>query len=114
MNVAQLNIPQIEKRAIAAFSERVKEALGPDLVSILLFGSKARGDYQAGSDIDVFMLIKNERENADSIIAQITADVLDEFEILISPVSYSLFEHQKNVELGSFFFEAVEKEGITL
>lgn len=114
MNVNELHIPQVEKQAIQVFSQRVRDALGPELVSILLFGSKARGDYHGESDIDVFILVRNETPASHPTIAQITADILNEFEILISPVSYSLFEQQRNMELGSFFFEALEKEGIPL
>jgi predicted nucleotidyltransferase len=31
---------------------------GPRLVSIILFGSQARGDMEAGSDIDVLIVLK--------------------------------------------------------
>ena len=35
-------------------------------------------------------------------------------DIPLSPVLYDLFEYQKNKELGSFFFENVEREGVSL
>jgi len=47
-------------------------------------------------------------------LAEITADYDLKYGLPLSPVFYDLFEHQKNKELGSFFFERVEKEGIML
>jgi predicted nucleotidyltransferase len=103
-----------ERTAIIAFSRRLKKTLGKQLVSVLLFGSKARGDADKGSDIDVFILIKNKKNKVDDRIAEVTASVLNDYDVLISPVSYDLHEQQVNVRMHSFFFEAVEKEGIPI
>jgi len=46
------------------------------------------------------------------IIPEVNYDI--DYNLPISTVLYSLFEYKKNKELGSFFFENVEKEGVTL
>ena len=47
-------------------------------------------------------------------ISEIDADVWDEYDVLLSPVVYSLYEEKKNLEMHSFFFEAVQEEGIKI
>ena len=103
-----------ERKAIRAFSRRLRDTLGPRLVSVLLFGSKARGDYSAASDIDIYVLVRNKRAGTHAIIAAATADILETFDILLSPVCYDLWDEQKNLRMKSPFVEAVKREGIPL
>ena len=44
--------------SLALFIERLREAEGDNLLSVVLFGSMARGDYDAESDTDVFILLR--------------------------------------------------------
>ncbi len=39
------------------FVERLKNGFGEDLIGIILFGSRARGDEQQGSDYDIFLIL---------------------------------------------------------
>lgn len=84
------------------------------MISVLLFGSKARGDFKEESDTDIFVLLKNKRNKVNDNIAEITAGVLDDYGILHSPVSYDVEEAEMNVRMHSFFFDAVEREGIPI
>ncbi len=72
-----------------------------------------RGDFEKDSDIDIFILVKRKRDIRDKI-SDIAADYFFKFNVPLAPVVYSLLEYEKNKELGSFFFEQVEKEGVTL
>ena len=45
-----------DARAVAAFVERVRSVLGERVVAIRLFGSKARGDADPESDIDILLV----------------------------------------------------------
>ncbi|MEW6203062.1 MAG: nucleotidyltransferase domain-containing protein [bacterium] len=51
----QLNLRENEKKALRELKERLLEKF-PD-IEIILFGSKARGDYEEESDIDLLILI---------------------------------------------------------
>ena len=105
---------ETEKKIIDAFVKELRERLGDEIVSIRLFGSKVRGDFYQDSDIDIFILIKKKTPDVRDKLAEITTNYDIEFGLPLSPVLYDLFEYQKNKELGSFFFENVEKEGIPL
>jgi len=102
-----------EKKVIKSFVKELKEKLGNEIITILLFGSKARGDFEKDSDIDIFIVVRKKGDIRDKI-SDIAADYFFEYDVPLAPVVYSLFEYEKNKELGSFFFEQVEKEGITL
>ncbi len=111
---SELKLLKNERAAILAFSRRLKKLLGKQRVSLLLFGSKARGDARKDSDIDIFILVKDKKNDVNDKIAQVTAEILDDYGILLSPVSYDLHEAEMNVKLHSFFFEEVQREGIPI
>ena len=46
-----------EKEAIMAVAALFSEALGDNLDKLYLFGSKARGDFHADSDIDLLVIV---------------------------------------------------------
>ena len=111
---SQLKLSASERKAIKEFSRRLKKSLGKKLVRILLFGSKVRGDFHEESDIDIYVIVREKTLSVLEKVAEMSADVWDEFDISLSPVVYSLFEEEKNLGMHSFFFEAVQKEGIPL
>jgi len=50
----------------------------------------------------------------EDMVSEIEVNHDIEYGLPLSTVLYSLFEYKKNKELGSFFFENVEKEGVIL
>jgi predicted nucleotidyltransferase len=103
-----------EKKVIESFVKDLRARLGDQIVSIRLFGSKIRGDFDKESDIDILILIKKKNERIRKKVAEILTDYLLEYDLSLSPVLYDLYEYRKNNEIGSFFFKEVEKEGILL
>ncbi|MDY6853439.1 MAG: hypothetical protein SWO11_01835 [Thermodesulfobacteriota bacterium] len=60
------------------------------------------------------MLVNEKTFHIRDKVVDLTADYIYDYDIPLSPVLYDLFEYHKNKELGSFFFENIEKEGIPL
>lgn len=54
-----LDLPQDVSQGLAAFVEAAKSALGPELVSIVLFGSAAEGRMRATSDVNVVVVMSS-------------------------------------------------------
>jgi predicted nucleotidyltransferase len=79
---------------------------------IILFGSTARGNATAGSDIDICIIVPNLNRNIRDIILDISWEVSFKSGKLISPV----IVEKKEIETGSLrfspFFQAVIKEGV--
>jgi predicted nucleotidyltransferase len=102
-----------EKKVVKAFIKDLRRQLGDYIIKVQVFGSKIRGDFEEYSDIDIFILVKDNKDIRDKI-SDISAEYFFRYEVPLSPVVYSLSEYKKNKELGSFFLEEIEKEGILL
>ncbi len=50
--------PSNLKQILNEYRQRLSEILGGDLDSVLLYGSQARGEATAGSDVDVLCIMK--------------------------------------------------------
>jgi predicted nucleotidyltransferase len=108
------NFSRIEKKVVQSFVEELRNKIGNEIINIVLFGSKARGDFNRESDIDIFVLVREKTQNIRDKVGDITADYILDYDIPLSPVLYDLDEYNQNKKLGSFFFENVEKEGVPL
>ena len=104
----------IEETAVKEFKDKLSSALGPKLKKLLLFGSKARGDFKPGSDIDVFILVDKSDINTRRLIASFTTDILINSNILLSPkiIEESHFNFLK--QLKTAFAKNIEKDGIII
>ena len=108
------HLNDIESRVVDSFVKELREKLGDELLSIRLFGSRARGDFSEDSDIDLFVLVREKTPALRDILAETATEYDIEHGLPLSIVLYDLLEYGKNKELGSFFFESVEREGITV
>jgi predicted nucleotidyltransferase len=107
-------LSKMERKAVDSFVKELEEILGDYILNIRLFGSKVRGDFHRHSDIDIFILVKERTSDIEDMVSEIEVNHDIEYGLPLSTVLYSLFEYKKNKELGSFFFENVEKEGVVL
>ena len=87
------------------------------LKRVILFGSYARGDYDAESDIDVMFLIDDEAKILSSKyrkpVRRIISDIDLKYGVLLCSVLQN--EHDFYTCVNSIpFYQNVEKEGITL
>jgi predicted nucleotidyltransferase len=55
----KMKIPENVEMAIKEFVEACKEKFKENLISIVLFGSYARGNFKETSDVDLLVIVKN-------------------------------------------------------
>ena len=87
---------------------------GKELVTVLLYGSYARGDYGKDSDVDIVAIVHGNRfdlQNKLKEVWDISSDLELEYETIVSPtvIPYEEFEKYKN-DLP--YYRNIQKEGV--
>ncbi len=69
---------------VSEFSGRVKSILNGNIKKIILFGSRARGDYKSHSDYDFLIIADKRDENTKESLLEICVDMLNKYDTLVS------------------------------
>ncbi len=96
------------------FVRDIRVCLGADIQSVILYGSYARGDFNAQSDIDVMILVKS----SDIDIKKSENDVYDcafELELKYGKVISPVIKNKQSFEYWADtlpFYKNIVEEGI--
>jgi uncharacterized protein len=77
------NLSETERIAVLEFLRRVRSAHGGQVQRAMLFGSKARDEATADSDIDVLLVVAEETWQLRDEICSISADVSLKYDVLL-------------------------------
>jgi predicted nucleotidyltransferase len=102
------------QEAIDEFVKRAKEKYGDGIEEIILFGSYARGDYNAESDIDLLVITSEERFKMQKGLSGIAVDILLETGVYISPKAVSTEEYDFMKKINTGFYQNLSKEGVAI
>ena len=100
--------------------EEIKRKIPPQVKShlrkFIAYGSRARGDYQEDSDLDVAALVDEKTREIDDKIDDVVYDVMadHDFKPVISLRVFSEASFQEFLKMGYSFYENVEQEGILI
>ena len=75
-----------EAEAVRAFVKAVKTRFPGRIIRIALFGSKARGESRAESDIDVLVVVRQENWRMNNAISTLAARISLEWDVLLGPI----------------------------
>jgi uncharacterized protein len=94
---------------------KLKEALTRDfrLVELRLFGSKARGDSDPESDIDVLIVLEELNREISKQVSALCCDLSVDHHVVIAPILYSLSEFTTARTRITPFYRNVEREGVS-
>ena len=101
---------------INKFVTEVSNLIGNRLKKVILYGSYARGDYNANSDLDIMILTDFTEEELVEYrmkIRDIACDIELENDIVISPVVRNLEKYNERINVIPFYTN-VQKEGVVL
>lgn len=97
---------------LAELRHEFVQILGDQFAGLYLYGSQARGDAHAGSDIDILVVMRGEFDYSDllSKTSEIVAHLLLENDVVISRafVSQDRFDREQSPFLMNIRQEAVE------
>lgn len=107
-------LPERDRRAVETFSERVWQTYPKQVRQMVLFGSKARGDSHAYSDLDVLLIVDREDWRFSHAISSIAADVSLAYDVLIGPriISQERWARMRHHRIT--LYENVQADGIEL
>ncbi len=108
------HLNQKERAALRAFVACLKSEYSNQLTRVVLFGSKARGDYDAESDLDVLVLVKSDDWHLHDRIVTESSPVSLKYGALISPKVVGPALYQNMRRLRSHLLENIQKEGVIL
>lgn len=82
---------------------------------IILFGSRARGDAQADSDMDLLVILHDSpTEEIEDYVLDCAWEAGIDHSVVLVPIVYSREEWEKGPEQSSLLALAVQKEGISV
>ena len=102
----------IEKKIIDTFSLLLKKKLS--IHRIELFGSRARGDADPDSDMDVLVVVNDISAELEDYISECAWEAGFKHGIVIVPVVFTRGEWENGPERYSLLAEAIRAEGVLL
>lgn len=94
--------------------KELKEILGNDFVSVILYGSYARGDYDHESDIDFAILINCDRMEAKKYteaLAELMVDINLKYDVLVSLCCIPIDEFNSKKDVLPYY-RNIDTEGV--
>ena len=103
-----------EKAALSEFVARLRERYADEVLLVMLFGSKVRGDFDEESDLDVLVVVEGDGWLFHREISFIGSRVSLDYDVNISPKAVSQTLYRELQELRTPFYENVQAEGVEL
>ena len=102
-------VSDAEKRALDRFREILLRTFGKRQKSFILFGSRARGEGDPESDLDVLLVIKRLTREEKNKIFEHSAEISLEEGVVLSTIIFDEIEYESQREFP--FLSTVEAEG---
>ncbi len=102
----------IEREAIRRVTERLREVLGENLVAVVAFGSRVRGDFNGESDFDVLILVRKRDFEVIEEVVKAFDEEEERTNIPFSPIIKPIDIFQKEGAFNTIFYRNIKKEGI--
>ena len=102
------------KTALTAYVTRAARLYPDEVLSITLYGSQARGDAKAESDIDVLVVVRHDTPSLRQALTDLAWQVQFEYGVVISDIIRSI-EQYNRMQANRFpFYQNIEREGVLL
>jgi predicted nucleotidyltransferase len=103
-----------EKAALSEFVARLREKYADEVMLVMLFGSKVRGDFDEESDLDVLVVVEGDGWRFHRDISFIGSRASLDYDVNISPKALTRTHYRNLQELRTPFFESMQAEGVEL
>jgi predicted nucleotidyltransferase len=103
-----------ERQAALAFVDKVCQQFGQELCAVILFGSRARGEAEPDSDMDILVVISDVDPEVQKTIHYLAADVWLEYDIFLSTLVWSEAHRRKVKNLHTLLYQNILRDGLNL
>ena len=103
-----------ERQVVMEFVERVRQRFDGQLISAVLFGSRARGEASLDSDMDVLVVMSNADPAIRKEIRHLAVEVWLEHGIYLSTRVWSRAHWCKLEGLQTLLYRNIHRDGINL
>jgi predicted nucleotidyltransferase len=103
-----------ERAAVMEYVARIRSRFPQHILAVMLFGSKARGDADAESDIDLLVLVDEESGEFRSHLWHVASDVSLEFNVVISARVFGQVRWEEARRMRLPLYRAIVADGVLL
>ena len=94
---------------MTAYTQSLNDELGENLKAVILFGSCARGDHKTDSDIDVFVLVEDDRQDIKKSLDRIANKYSWDYDTIICDITRTTDHYKKHY--WETLFQNIRAEG---
>ncbi|HEY4688813.1 MAG TPA: nucleotidyltransferase domain-containing protein, partial [Anaerolineae bacterium] len=115
MDVEQLTqLKPQERAALAEYLERLRAHFRDRVLRVILYGSRARGEGEAESDLDVLIVVNGADYQFHREVALEAFEPSLKHSVLISPQVWDRARYERQRAWQLLFFRNLERDGIQL
>lgn len=105
-----------EKLLILEFKRKLPPEVGRHMRKLIVYGSRARGEAEEGSDLDLIALVDERTLEIEQMIEDVAYQVMwdHDFKPIISLKIFAESDFNHAVQVGFSFYRHIAKEGIPL
>ena len=103
-----------ERLALAEYVGRLKAAASRRVQNIVLFGSKARGDAEPDSDLDVLVIVECYGNQIDRLVTRTASRVSLEYDALINTHIVTAARWAEMRQWAATLWREVQRDGVPL
>lgn len=108
--VDMVRLSPLEVDVLPRFREAARQALGDRFVRVVLFGSRARGDSDEDSDVDLLVVTRGHSEVEERVIVDAATLLSLESDLMLSP----LVREERWLMMDIPVVREIAREGVTL
>lgn len=107
-------LTETERLAATEFATGLREQLDEPVESIILFGSRARGDAVPDSDMDLAVLVPHATPETRRAVHYLAAEIWLKYGIYLSTRVWSQEHWQKLATMRTQLYRNIQQDGIVL
>jgi predicted nucleotidyltransferase len=107
-----MKLTENENTAIVQLKEQLSKKF--NLIEFRIFGSKARGQSTADSDIDVMIELDESNFDKESEIYDLIFNINLTYDVFISPLFISKKEIEEGIMSESPVYKKIQREGVSI